>query len=117
MARSGLESYPCGMDRDRQNAMRLRAFEAMSSALAAAHARAPSLEVFIEDAMDSIELVRRDSTLAPLDRRILVDDMLRLVGALRKLVRAAPSARPELILEVGGRTTGLLRRYTRFVRP
>lgn len=119
MARYGLGRYHSGMDQDRlsrQMAMRLRADRAMDAALAAADVCPPSLAVFIRDAMSSIDLVRLDSTLAPRDRRILLDEMVLLIGSLKKLVRADLAARPELIMEVGRRTNGMLRRYTRFVR-
>lgn len=96
--------------------MRQRADAAMSAALVAADACEPSLAVFIRDAMSAIDLVRQDSTLDPRERQILVDDMLVLIDSLKKLVRAAQADRPELIMEVGRRTNGLLRRYTRFVR-
>lgn len=116
MVRSGSGIYPSGMDRDRQTAMRLRADAAMNAALAAADVCEPTLADFIRDTMSAIDLVRQDATLDPRDRRILVDDMLLLIGSLKKLVRAEPAARPELIMEVGRGTNGLLRRYTRFVR-
>lgn len=96
--------------------MRLRADEAMTEALAAADVCEPSLAGFIRDTMSAIDIVRRDSTLDPSDRRVLIDDMLQLIDSLRKLLRAARAARPELIMDVGRRTNGLLRRYSRFVR-
>lgn len=119
MARSGAGGYTFGMDRDRlnrQTAMRLRADEAMKAALAAADACAPSLAIFIEDTTTSIKLACEDSTLDLRDRLVLFDDSLLLLATLKKLLRAPQAARPELIMEVGRRTSGLLRRYIRFVR-
>lgn len=116
MARFGAGGYPFGMDRDRlsrQAAMRLRADEAMTAALAAADACAPSLTVFIEYAMNSINLVCEDSTLDLRDRLALIDDALVLIDSMKKLLRAPHEARSELIMEILRRTSGLLGRYAR----
>lgn len=96
--------------------MRLRADEAMKAALAAAEACAPSLASFIDDTMTSIDLVCEDSALDPRDRLVLIDDARRLIDSMKKLLVAAPAARPELIMEIVQRTSSMLCRYTRFVR-
>jgi len=104
------------MDRERLNrrmAMRLRADEAMKAALAAADACAPSLAVLLEDTTASIKLACGDSTLRPCDRLALIDDALALIDSMKHLLRAGQAARPELIMEVLRRTSGLLRRYAR----
>jgi hypothetical protein len=107
------------MDRDRHSqrtAMRLRAEEAMRSALSAADQDAPSLAVFLEDTMTSIKLVCEDSALEPRRRLALIDDALLLLGSLKSLLRTDTAASPALIMEVGRRTSGLLCRYSRFIR-
>lgn len=107
------------MDRDRlrhQNAMRLRANEAMMAALAAAEDRAPSLGGLVEDTMASINLVCGDFTLALRDRLALIEEALLLIASLKEILGAAQEARVELSVEVVRRTNGLLCRYARLVR-
>jgi hypothetical protein len=104
------------MDRDRRTALRLRADEAMRAALAAADDRAPSLAALIETTMASINLVCDDAKLDPRARLLIIDDALRLLASLKKLLRAAQTPPPEAVMEVLRRTNGLLCRYTRLVR-
>lgn len=116
MARSGARGYTFGMERDRlsrQTAMRLRADEAMKAALAAADDCPPSLGILIEDTMATINLVCADSALDLRDRLVLIDDALLLIGSLKKLLRAAQEARPELIRKILRLTSALLCRYAR----
>lgn len=93
--------------------MRLRADEAMKAALAAAEDCPPSLAIFLEDTMASINLVCADSTLDLRDRLVLIDDALLLIGSMKKLLRAGQEARPALIGEILRRASGLLCRYAR----
>lgn len=116
MARFGARAYTVGMDGDRQTAMRRRADEAMAAALAAADDCPPALAVFLEDAMASIDLACRDATLDRRDRLALIDDALRLVATLRKLLGTPGAGRHDLIMEVFRGTNGLLCRYARCVR-
>lgn len=119
MAAFAYGAYTVGMDRDglsRQTALRLRADEAITAALAAADARAPSLPALVEDTMASIDLACGDNTLGARDRTALIDAALLLLASMKTLLRAPQAARPGLTLEVVRRTNALLRRYARLVR-
>lgn len=119
MAAFGAGAYTDGMDQDglgRRTALRLRADEAMKAALAAADARAPSLPVFIEDTMASIDLACGDEALDARDRVALIDAALLLLASMKTLLRAPRDSRPELMIEIVRRTNALLRRYARLVR-
>jgi hypothetical protein len=99
-----------------QLALRARAEEAISAALAAADARAPIPGIVVESTMAAVKLACWDQSLEPRDRLLLIDDALALLWALKELPRASEAARPELTVHLLRRCTDLLRRYAEFVR-
>jgi hypothetical protein len=107
------------MDEDRswrQLALRARADEAITAALAAADARAPLQCLVVSDALEAVNLACWDPALDPGDALALIDNALRLTASLKELTGADDAARPALIADVYRRTSDMLRRYARFVR-
>lgn len=116
MAWRGPRGYALGMDDEelrRRIALRMRANEAMTEALASAAPGAPAPDGVVDDALESITLACGDAALAPKDRLALIDDAQRLIPLLKESL-GAPG--PALILEIVERTNVLLRRYARSVR-
>lgn len=107
------------MDQDearRKAALQARAEEAMAAALAAARSRVPIPGIVVESAMTAVKLACWDEELEPRERLLLIDDALRLLGALKELPNAPPAARPDLVVALLQGTNELLRRYADFVR-
>jgi hypothetical protein len=116
IAGAGARGHTLGMDHSERAAMRLRADEAMTAALAAADDGASSLALLVRSTMSSIHLACDDAGLDPRARVLIIDDALLLLASLKKLLREAQPPPPEAVMEVLRRTNGLLRRYTRLVR-
>jgi methylase of polypeptide subunit release factors len=100
----------------RRAALQARAEVALAAALAAARSRVPIPGIVVESAMTAVKLACWDEELEPRERLLLIDDALRLLATLKSLPRAPESARPELILDLLGKTNQLLQRYSDFVR-
>ncbi|HEX4047263.1 MAG TPA: hypothetical protein VH309_05490 [Elusimicrobiota bacterium] len=101
---------------EREAALRTRADEAITAALAAADDSEPSLDAVLADSTEAIALTCSDDGLPPGDRLALLDDGLRLLASLKALAGAAQSARPMLLARIYRRSNDLLRRYARLVR-
>lgn len=104
------------MDQRRQAALRKRADDLISAALAAADVRSRLLTGAVSDAMAAVELTCWDDSLAPSDRLSLIDEALRLMSLLKEFGQAPAAARPALAADALRLSNGLLRRYARLVR-